>query len=218
MAWSYSALDSFETCPRRHNLIKITKQVVEPQSDALAWGSKVHKALELRLVDSVPLPPEMATYEPIAAGIVAKAAGGTLQAEQKVALTSSYTPTAFFAKNVWVRGITDFDIEKGKKLFIGDWKTGKVNVSSGQMRLMAAMGLAARPWVEEVTTAFIWLNSGEVTAEKFTRADAPGIWQTFLPRVQRLESAAVTKDYPPKPSGLCNRWCPVPRDMCEHRG
>ena len=218
MPWSYSVLDSFETCPRRHYLIKISKQVVEPQTEALMWGNKVHKALEHRLVNSVPLPTEMAAYEPFAASVVAKGVGGQLRAEQKLALTSSYTPTTFFAKDVWVRGITDFDIEKGTRLFIGDWKTGKVNPNSAQMKLMAGFGFATKPWITEITTSFIWLNAGEVTTEKFVREDAPQIWQGFLPRVARLDAAIAKQDFPPKPSGLCKKWCPVPLSMCEHRG
>ena len=34
--WSWSSLQSFETCPRRHYLTKISKEVVEPTTSALA--------------------------------------------------------------------------------------------------------------------------------------------------------------------------------------
>ena len=45
--WSYSALTSYETCPKRYQLTRVTKQVTEPQTEATRWGNEVHKALEL---------------------------------------------------------------------------------------------------------------------------------------------------------------------------
>ena len=55
-AWSYSALTAFETCPRRFELTRVTRQVKEPQTEATIWGNEVHKALELFAKDGKPLP------------------------------------------------------------------------------------------------------------------------------------------------------------------
>lgn len=213
-AWSYSALISFETCPRKHEALRVKKTVVEPPSEAIEWGNKVHKALELRVANGKALPPEMEQWEPIAAALLAK--GGTVQTEQKLCLTSSYKPTAYFAGDAWVRGVSDVSIQKGHKLFVGDYKTGKTDPNSEQLRLSAAMELAHKPKVQEVTTAFIWLKTGEITSEKFTRDDIPGIWQGFIPRVHRMKFAFDNDQFPAKPSGLCRRWCPV--TTCEHHG
>lgn len=216
VAWSYSALNAFETCPRRYYLTKVTKQVVEPQTEATLWGNQVHKALELRLTQRKPLGDSMAAYEPLVQSIVSK--GGKIEAEQKMALTRNLLPTTFFAKDVWVRGITDFTIEKNGKLFVGDWKTGKPDPDSAQLRLSAAMVMAQKPHVKMVINAFVWLKTGDITAEKFTRDDVPAIWQEFAPRVRRLEIAYEENKFPPKPSGLCRKWCPVGKALCEHCG
>ena len=61
--WSYSALTAFETCPKRFQLTRVTKQVVEKQTEATLWGNQVHKALELFAAKGQPLPPEMQKYE-----------------------------------------------------------------------------------------------------------------------------------------------------------
>ena len=61
-AWSYSALTSYETCPRRFQLTRVTKQVVEPQTTATLWGNKVHKALEDFANGKKPLPEDMQEY------------------------------------------------------------------------------------------------------------------------------------------------------------
>lgn len=220
VAWSFSVLDSFETCPRRHYLTKVAKTVSEPQSEAMAWGNKVHKALELRLKTRAPLPSDMVQWEPIAARLdsVAYSPGATLEAEQKLALSEQFQPVSFFAKNVWVRAITDLTITKGEKAFIADYKTGAPKPESAQLRLTAAVTMHHKPHVNKVTNTFIWLKTGETTVEHFTRDDLPTIWQEFAPRVQRLDIAHKEHKWPAKPSGLCRKWCPVPHSMCEHRG
>lgn len=218
-AWSYSALTAFETCPKRYYLTKVSKQVVEPQTDATLWGNKVHKALELRLVDNKPLPEAMASYEPLAQTVAKRAeTGWKIEAEAKMALTVDYRPTTWFAKDVWVRGITDFTLSKNDKVFIGDWKTGKPTPESAQLKLTAAMTMHQRPWVNEVTNAFVWLKTNTITAERYTRDDIPGIWDEFNGRVARLDYAVAEQKFPPRPSGLCAKWCPVGKKLCEYCG
>ena len=48
------------------------------------------------------------------------------------------------------------------------------------------------------------------------RADGSGIWQGFVPRVAKLESAYERDKWPAKTSGLCKAWCPVL--SCEFNG
>lgn len=218
VAWSYSSLTAFETCPKRYYLTKVSKQVQEPQTEATIWGNQVHKALEKRLVNHMPLPDSMTQFESVAATVAGRAKGGRLEAESKMALTQSFKPTTWFGKDVWVRGITDFTIQKGDTVFIGDWKTGKPTPESAQLKLTAAMTFAHKPYVNRVINAFVWLQTGGITHETFTRDDIPQIWQEFAPRVQRLEHAMEESKFPARPSGLCRKWCPVGKSLCEHCG
>lgn len=218
VTWSYSVLDSFETCPKRHYLTKVVKTVSDPPSEAMTWGNQVHKALELRIKNQTPLPASCAKYEPLAVAMLAKAEGGVIEAEQKMALSRDYRPVTYFAKDVWVRGITDVTITKGDKVFIADWKTGAPKPNSEQLQLTAAMTMHHKPWVTSVNNAFVWLKDNSVTTEKFTRDDLPTIWQNFAPRVQRLEIAFAEEKWPAKPSGLCRNHCPVPKSMCQYSG
>lgn len=216
VAWSYSSLDAFETCPHRYYLTKVTKEIQEPQTEATMWGNSVHKALELRVTKNMPLPESMSEFEPIAATVVASAKGGVIQAEQRMALTRDYRPTTWFGKDVYVRGITDFTIQKGNTVFIGDWKTGRPTPESGQLKLTAAMTFAHQPYITKIVNTFVWLKTGGVTTAVFTRDDIPAIWQEFEPRVRRLEVAVAETKFPKRPSGLCRKWCPV--STCEHNG
>ena len=218
LAWSYSSLTAFETCPKRYYLTKISKQVFEPQTEAMDWGNKVHKALEHRLIKGTPLPESMAVFNTVAQTVVDRAKGKKIEAESKMALTSSFKGTTWFAKDVWVRGITDFTISKDTTVFIGDWKTGKPTPESAQLKLTAAMTMHLKPYVTKVINAFVWLKTGGITHETFTREDIPAIWQEFTPRVARLEHAVAENKFPARPSGLCKNWCPVGKSHCEHWG
>jgi hypothetical protein len=182
----------------------------------MEWGNRVHKALELRVKDGTALPETIKAYEPIAAKIIASGQGGQVFAEQKLGLDHSFEPTTFFARDVYVRIITDVTIVKGRKAKVLDYKTGKEQPASAQLRLCAGATFAHYPEVEEVVTGYLWLASGRVTPEVYTRDQLPEIWQTFLPRVQKLEKSLDTNHWPKNPSGLCRKHCPV--KACEHNG
>lgn len=216
VAWSYSALTAFETCPRRYYLTKVSKDVVEKQTAATLHGNAVHKAIELDIKGEEPLPAKYADYKPMIDRI--KMAPGKKEAEQKIALTRDFQPTTFFAKNVWMRAILDFALVKPKTALILDWKTGKPKVDSDQLELFAATAFVVYPHIETVKTGFAWLGNDKLTTATYQRDESPVIWQKFTRRVARLEHAVSSGDFPPKPSGLCREWCPVGRQRCEFCG
>jgi hypothetical protein len=223
LAWSHSVLESFETCPWRHYLTKITKEVGDPAGEAMHRGRKVHSMFEGRIKQHKPLIGEMAKHEPLVARLETLAIGGRIEAETQMALTSSYAPTTWFAKDVWVRAITDVSVFKKDKAFVGDWKTGKrKDEATAQLKLSAAVLFAQKPWLNEIRNSFIWLDEPNpklrLTSMTYTRPEAPAMWREFLPRVARLEAAVAQDQWPKRPSGLCKHHCPVPRAKCEHSG
>ncbi len=217
-AWSYSALTSFEQCPHRFLKTRISKEVTEPQSDAMLWGNRVHKALEDSVKKNTPLPEGMTQWTPIIEKIKEKGRKPSrkLEAEQKLAVTKDMRATTFFGSGVYIRAIIDVTIEDGKHAFVGDYKTGNINPDSHQLMLTAGCIFATRPWIESITNTFIWLKDGSTTVEKFTREDEPQIWQEFLPRAKRMEDMIAAREFPKRPSGLCRKHCPV--RTCEHNG
>lgn len=215
-AWSYSALTAYETCPRRFQLTRVTKQVVEPQTEATIWGNKVHKALELFAKGEKPLPPDLQKYERYVKKILSYE--GKRVVEERVALDKNFRPTKWMAKDVWVRGIIDIGVVGSEKAYLLDWKTGKRRPDSNQLKLFAGLAFAIYPWVEKVTTGFIWLKSAEFDKEVFTREQLPEIWNEFFPRLDRLAVSYRDDKWTPKPSGLCKNWCPVGRQLCEFCG
>lgn len=215
-AWSYSSLSAFETCPRRYKLTRITKVVQEPQSEAMTHGNEVHKALELSVKDNAPLPAKYKQYIPIVEAV--KKSEGIKHAEIKFGLTKALAPTGFFAKDVWVRGVLDLAIVRPKSVTILDWKTGKPKEDADQLKLFAGAALALYPNVDTVRTGYAWLAYNKLDTEQFSRGDGENIWRHFRTRADRVDLAAAENNYPPKPSGLCKQWCPVPNKLCEFSG
>lgn len=215
-AWSYSVLKSFETCPRRHYLTKITKIVAEPQTEYTRHGNEVHKAMERALRGEEMLPAKYVHLAPIVQRC-ARAAGEKL-IEHKWAVTEAFKPTAYFAKDVWCRGVMDYAVIRDDTAVVVDWKTGAPKPDSDQLKLFAAAMFALRPNVTRVFTGFAWLAHDRLMRDSYRREQTSELWGTFLPRVARIAAAERREEFPPTPSGLCRNHCPVPRRLCEHSG
>lgn len=216
-AWSFSALTSYETCPRRHYLTRVSKTVVEPEGEALRWGNAVHEALDKRVKDKTPLPPEMAAYEPIVRRLLAQPS--IRWSEEQIALDRNFKRVAWFDNDVWVRGAIDLALGFASgNIALFDWKTGKNEPDKDQLKLFAALALSVWKEYDKASTAFIKLHHNKITSEVYTRDEVPGIWQEFQPRVARYELAFTEAKWPPKPSGLCKNWCPVGKRHCEFCG
>lgn len=203
-AWTFSQLEKFETCPKQFYHVRVAKDVIEPQTEATLWGSRVHTAMEDRIRDGTPLPEGMEQWEGFAKQICAMP--GEKLAEEKMALDKSFQPAEW--DNAWTRGIADMLIVHGNKAATLDYKTGKRKLTH-QLMLYAAYTFAYYPEVETVTTGFVWLRDKKIDRETFTRADISTIWGTFLPKVRKLEIAYEKDKWIARPSGLCNGWCPV---------
>ena len=217
VAWSYTSLTAFETCPFRYYVTRVSKEVIEPPNETTIWGNEVHKAFELHVKDAKPMPASMEKWAPLAAKL--RMTPGEKLVEQKLCINRDFKPTSWFAKDAWCRGVVDLAVRKDhEKIVAFDYKTGKHKPDSHQMQLFAGLMFAHYPAAQVVDTAFIWLKDNKTDQERYTRDDVPVIWQEFVPRVQRVEEAHVANRWPKKPSGLCRAWCPVGKKRCEHCG
>lgn len=206
VAWSYSSLQKFLSCPKRYFEERVAKSVRQTPSEQILWGERVHKALEVAVTTATPPEGEFEIYASVVAQLSKQV--GVFHAERKLAITSSFKPTQWFASDVWCRAVLDADWIDGETAKIVDYKTGKRKLDSKQLRLFALMEFHHEPQVDKVNTAFVWLKDGKVDVEKFHRKDVPILWQDILPDVRRLEYAHKTQTWIPKPGPLCN-YCPV---------
>ena len=213
-AWSFSALDSYELCPKKHWAEKIGR-IVKPQRSTVGdYGAEAHKHFENRLIKNKPLPLDLRHHEPVLAKLAA--APGEGMPEQKLALNRDFKLTGFFDDDVWVRGIVDFGKLNGRHLLVIDHKFGRMKEGFDQVDLMVAMMLCVIPEIETATGAYYWAKEKKLPRKKYQRSDGPGIWNSFLPRVKRMEQAIKTEDFPARPNFLCKKHCPV--KSCPYNG
>jgi hypothetical protein len=216
-AWSYSKLKNFRSCPKRHYEIDIAKTYKDDDSDALVWGNQVHDAMAKRCGKGVKLPEIMEHYNEWPTRIdVLRAGGFNIKVEQKLAMNDKFKPVGFFDNTAWFRGVVDV-LGLGTRKALGiDWKTGgKINPDFEQLGLSAQLIFAHHPEIDQVETYYVWLghtnNDGSdvVTHGSYTRAGMTPVWNEVWPWIKTMAEAHRTLTYPPKPSGLCIRYCPV---------
>ena len=214
-SWSYSKYKAYDVCPRRHYEVDIQKNFVD-DTEQLKWGNQVHKAMADAALGKSDLPDSMKDYQRWIDKYASPGLPGELKVELKYAVTKDFEPTAWFARNVWFRGVCDLQRISGPVAVAIDWKTGKVLHDSRQLMLMAQCIFVHYPEVQRVLTEFVWLKDDCTTPETFNRNTIMNGWPPILDHVKQMESAAQTLSYPPKPGKLCARYCPV--STCQYHG
>lgn len=204
--WTYSGLSGFESCPHKYYRLRVKKDVVEPPSEHATWGEAVHKAFENAVSKGEKMPFEMERFQPIADKL--SALPGTKLCETKMAINRAFNIVDWWDPAAWSRGIADLLILDGDTASVIDYKTGKRRPTE-QLQLYAGYVFAKYPEVERVDTAFVWVKDKTMDKETHLRKDVSKIWQPFVSRAARLEEAYEKDNWPCRPSGLCNGWCPV---------
>ena len=212
--WSYTAIDTFDTCPYQYHWKFILKNK-EPATEEMLEGRRVHDALEKRVAANVALPAPYAKYDPLCQSIIrgAEAAGGEIRTELKVGLNRELKPCDFFDKQVYGRGALDVTVMTPPKnpdlVFIGDWKTGKTREKDFQVKIFALFGFLTWPSLTRVDACNIWLPTLKVGQRyRFFREDVPRIWSEMYIKLSAMEMAAATDNWVKRQSPLC-AWCPV---------
>jgi len=206
-AWSFSALQGFELCPKKHYSENIAKDVRQKENPTQQYGITSHKEFEKRLLKGTPLPLDLRHHEKFLKRIYDRP--GQAYPEQKLALTKNFELTGFFDSDVWVRTIIDYAKVEGNKALVLDHKFGKQKEGTDQLDLMAAVLFAAMPELEYIVAAYYWAKTKEFVSVIYTRADIAEIWNNFMPRVDALEDAIKMTNFPPTKGFLCKNYCPV---------
>ncbi len=213
--WSFSSLNTYETCPQMFKSKYIDKTYVEPPQEHLIHGTTTHAHLEARMRDKTPLPEGYEHHEKWCVTLE-KLPQKILLVEHKMGLTRDLQPTGFFSPDTWWRGVIDLAIIEDKKALICDWKTSKkAKPDFTQLNLFSAAVFTEHPEVETIKQMFIWLKLDKHSSEDFTRSGVQAFWQKMLPRVQRMEHSVINDAFFERPSGLCRGWCYHP--TCIHR-
>jgi len=222
-SWSYSRLKNFETCPSRYYHVDLVRDVPQEQTEELDRGDALHKAMYSRVTSGTKLPAQF-VYMERWANILTKELHPLqiIQCELKLAVDKSMRPTGFMDKTTWCRVKVDYfkllpRREKGR--FLGhmvDYKTGRPKEDDTQLLVNAALLFAHYKDMDELRANYLWTEYNDTHSLTITRRGAEEAMEELLPRVTRLELAAINGAWEPTFNRLCKDYCPV--RSCKYNG
>lgn len=214
--WSYSSIKTFDQCPRKYYHLKVLKDVKDENTEATLYGNAVHKAAEEYIRDGVPVPAPYKFMEPILTAL--NALPGDKHCELKLGVAydgANYTPTTFFAPDVWWRGIADLLIINKDTGFLVDYKTGKnpKYADPTQLDLLAGAVFTHYPKIKTLKSALAYVVSGNLIKKEHDVAHRKSYLRTFDTQLSALDVAEKTGVWNAVSGPLC-KFCPV--KTCPH--
>lgn len=220
-AWSYSSITLFDQCPKKYHHLRVIKDIREPESEAMLYGTAVHEAAEKFMRDDEPIPEKFSFMEPYLRKL--KAIPGEKFCEHKMGLkrtSEGMVACGFFDKEVWFRGIADLLIvdRERKEARVIDYKTGKSAryADPKQLALMASCVFFHFPEVERVKSGLLFVVSKEFIPVDFSTRHKHDIFIKLDETLVSRETAYATGVFNPKQNFSCKQWCPVLD--CVHNG
>ena len=215
-SWSPSAISDYINCPTQYGAKRFYCTLPFVQTIQMKHGEVEHKHLEDRLLKKTPLPAGYIRGEKYCR--ILESSGGTLFAEQELAIDENMKFVKWFDKTAYGRCKIDVSLRQDGKVSCYDWKTGNIKEDSLQLKINACFLALKHPEIETFVTKYIWLKHDAVTPKDgvFSKADIPAMWEEILSWVERMKNAWKAERFDPKPSGLCRGWCEV--TSCAHCG
>jgi RecB family exonuclease len=216
MKWSYSSIKLFQQCPRKYYHLRVLKDIVEPESEAMRYGTLVHKAAEDYIVLDQKIPMKFSFIKPVLD--VLKEMPGNMYCEYKMGITAELKPCEFFDDDVWFRGVTDLLIINDDIAHVIDYKTGKSAKYADveQLELMALAVFKHFPEVKKVKAGLAFLVANDFVRASYKQETEGQVWLKWLQETDRLEAAHNNDVWNAKPNFTCKNYCPV-KD-CQHNG
>ena len=211
LAHSYSAFKQFETCAKQYQMQRVTRVVKPSFGEASVYGNRIHKQLENRLRDKLPLPAESAKYELLCKSF--EDLPGQLLVEQEMTLNAKLEIVGWWDDDAWLRVKADVLVLHLDTAVVSDWKTGKHRPDNFQLEILAVSTFKHYPDVQRVKASFVWLKDMRMDHVNYTRDDCAALWTKLHGKVSRIEAALKEDVWPAKPSGLCP-YCPA-KNLCE---
>lgn len=212
---SYSRMNNFKTCPAQFEHLYLTKDVVFQSSDAMDYGKRVHKQLELygKTGDVSQLTRETLRWKGLVDRI--RKVRGDIDYEMAVGLTEDLKKCGWFANDIWLRAILDVLVVDGDTAYALDYKTGKVRDDLTQLQFFACIVMFLYPQVNTVNTAFLWLVHDKDTTVVYTREHLEPLWGKLCKQLDVIQEAITLGIFVAKPSPLCN-WCAA-KAICQYK-
>lgn len=207
IAWSYSALSTFENCPRKYWATRVAK-VVSDVNQYNTAGDADHQAIENYMRAGFQLPEHLRGLTPLFDKL--RSAPGESHVEYKMTLKQDLTKTHGKDWNgAWVRGAGDYIKINGSLATYIDWKSGKPRDEvEDQINLTSLLIFQHFEQVQKVNGALYYYNHQKMSRpHSVLRTDAPRLWNSFISRVKEMEQAKLHDNWPTQDNPLCG-WCP----------
>jgi hypothetical protein len=216
ITWSYSSLKTFEQCPKKYYHLRVVKDTKDEGTPAMLYGQELHKAAEDYIKEDAPIPPKFQFVKEVVDSI--KNIPGEKHCELKLGIkrtNAGYEPCDFFDKDVWWRGIGDVVVVQDDLAFSLDYKTGKnaKYADLKQLDVLAAALFVHFPQIKKIKSALAFVVSNEFIRKEHYVAMRDSYFASFLPDLDRLETAQETGVWNANTGPLC-KFCPV--HHCEH--
>jgi len=204
--WSFSSFKQYVNCPKQYQEVKVLKRFFVKQTQEMAYGNAVHKALEDYVKEGTPLAKNYERFKPLMDTLLE--IEGTKHPELRMALDRVGNASEY-GKGYWVRGIVDLLVIKDDLAHILDYKTGSSKYPDAkQLKLMALMTFAKFPQIMRVKAGLLFVVNDAFVAEEYTRDQILELWDAFKPDLKRMDASYDTDVWNPNPTPLCG-WCPV---------
>jgi hypothetical protein len=218
LAWSYSSIKTFDSCPKKYHHLRILKDFKDEDSTATIYGKELHKAAEDFIKEGTPIPQRFAFLQPVMDSL--SKIEGEKHCEIKLGIAKrngKFAPCDFFAKDVWWRGIADLLIinEEKQTAYLVDYKTSKnaKYADTKQLDLLAGAVFTHYPKIMEIKSALLFVVSNEMVKKKHEFMMQTSYLNSMQPELTRLEAAIKTNVWNPVSGPLC-KFCPV--TSCAH--
>ncbi len=220
--WSYSSLSTFKQCPHRYMREKVVRDIPrEPDTDAIIYGTELHKAAEEYIGEDKPLPPQFSYIKSYLDKL--KAIQGEKFVERKMGITRKngvLEPCDFFDKEAWFRGVADLLIVDHEKqvAYVVDYKTGKSSKYADplQLQLMAACVFLLFPEIQRVKGMLLFVVCRDIIKTSYPNTEKFKVFEQLDEVLHRRTVAYETGVFNKTQNGLCRGWCPVVD--CEFNG
>jgi hypothetical protein len=204
---SHSALELFELCPKKFEGERITKEFPYKDDEKSLWGKEAHRGLEKAILFGQPLAERFSSLQWVLNSF--NKVKGVKYAEMRLGVDRNRNSVDFFDDNVYYRGVGDIVIDCGKRLFCGDYKTGKKKYNNLDLARMAVLLFAKFPDAEEILSAFIWFQTRDTTRVVYRREEIDAIWEKIIEEATTVEWAIANNRFPAHDNFLCKKYCPV---------
>ena len=212
---TYSFYNQLQQCPHKAYHVYVGRTLPYVETPEMAWGNKVHKAMENRIKYAVPLPEEMAAAEPSAAVFHDYSTKIVVRCEWQLAMDINGQPCDYndYSK-VWFRGKLDCVTLDSALTFAWevDWKTGNVREDPFELETGALLLKVHHTNLETIKGEYFWMKTGQ-NGLRYTFNKHGETYQKLVNLRAEAESYFRAGVWPKRKSPLCN-WCAV--KSCEN--